>query len=151
VLLIPRKVVDAIDSFRPSERYLVAFRPPKREHARRAGRVRRASTILFDGSNIEFCDEEQVEVMKRGSAAVEITLSPLLDRAAYTKYLPRVMRCIELSSKEGVDVVISSGARRVEELWPPGSIWALGSMIGVSSIAAGWVEVIRRWRPGLRL
>jgi len=151
VLLIPRKVIEDIDSFRPSERYLAAYRPSKKEHARRAGKVRRASTILFDSSNIDLCDEEQIEVMKRGSAAVEITLSPLLEAETLVKYLPRVRRCVELASKEGVEVILSSGARRLEEIWPSGSIWALGHIIGVRSAIASWVEVLRRWRPGLRL
>jgi RNase P/RNase MRP subunit p30 len=151
IVMIPRKVVDDIRIFKPSERYLVAYRPSNKDHARRAGKVRKASTILFENGNVELCDEEQIEVMKGGSAAIELLLSPLLDSGTLPRYLFRMRRCIELAYREGVDIVISSGARSLEELWSSGSIVALGSMVGVKVIAYNWVEVLRRWRPGLHL
>ncbi|MEM4970961.1 MAG: hypothetical protein QXE01_06880 [Sulfolobales archaeon] len=151
ILMIPRIVTSDIKTFKPSRSYLVAYKPSKKEHARRAGKVKRASTILFDGNNIELCDEEQVEVMKRGSAALEFLLRPLLDNNTLPKYLSMMKRCIELAYREGIDIVISSGAKSIEELWSPGAIWVLGSMIGFRDIASNWVEVLRRWRPGLHL
>jgi RNase P/RNase MRP subunit p30 len=151
ILMIPRIVINDIKNFKPSESYLVAYKPSKKEHARRAGKVKRVSTILFDENNIELCDEEQVEVMKRGSAALELLLRPLLDSNTLPKYLFMMRRCLELAYKEGIDILISSGARSLDELWPPGTIWALGSMIGFRGIASNWIEVLRRWRPGLHL
>jgi RNase P/RNase MRP subunit p30 len=151
ILMIPRIVINDINNFKPSESYLVAYKPSKKEHARRAGKVKRVSTILFDENNIELCDEEQVEVMKRGSAALELLLRPLLDSNTLPKYLFMMRRCLELAYKEGIDILISSGARSLDELWPPGTIWALGSMIGFRGISSNWIEVLRRWRPGLHL
>lgn len=153
LLVIPRKLVVDIDLFRPSSNFLVAFKPGKKQDARRAGKVRRASTLLFDESNIDLCDEEQIEVMRRGSAAIEILISALLNNKALPRFFSRVSRCVKLAAEEGIDILFSSGARELAEAWAPGSIRILCSMIDrrLGNIAFSWVEVVRRWRPGLNI
>jgi hypothetical protein len=153
LLIIPRKVVREISLFRPSSGFLVAFRPSAKSDARRAGKVRRTSTLLFDHNNIDLCDEEQIEVMRRGSSAIEIVISALLDNKIMPRFLSKIIRCVRLAAKEGIDVVFSSGARDPAEIWAPGSIRILYALIDRQFInmAFGWVEVVRRWRPGLNL
>lgn len=151
--IIPRRIVEEIGLFRPSNELLTAFKPRTRSDARRAGKVKRVSTLLFDENNIDLCDEEQIEVMRRSSAAIEVVIRALLDNKIMPRFLPKISKCVRLAVKEGVDVVISSGARELIEAWAPGSIRALCSLIDrrFANIAFGWVEVVRRWRPGLNL
>ncbi len=153
LLVIPRKLVVDIDLFKPSSNFLVAFKPSKKQDARRAGKVRRASTLLFDENNIDLCDEEQIEVMRGGSAAIEIMISALLNTKALPRFLSRVGRCVKLAAEEGIDIVISSGARELAEAWAPGSIRILCYMIDrrLGNMTFSWVEVVRRWRPGLNI
>lgn len=151
--IIPRIVVSDIDLFRPSRKVLVAFKPGSREHARRAGKARGVSTILFDRDNIDICDEEQIEVMRRSSTSLEFVISPLLDSNSMPRFLNRMEKCVKRAIREGVDVIIASGARGVEEIWAPGSIRSLCSLISIDHriILYSWVEVVRRWNPGLKL
>jgi len=151
--IIPRVVVSDIDLFRPSRKVLVAFKPRSKEHARRAGKAKGVSTILFDRDNIDICDDEQIEVMRRSSTSLEVVISPLLDNNSMPRFLNRMEKCIKRAIREGVDVIIASGAREVEEIWAPGSIRSLCGLISIDhwNIIYSWVEVIRRWNPGLKL
>ena len=153
LVIIPRKVVREISLFRPSSGFLIAFRPNAKSDARRAGKVRKASTLLFDHNNIDLCDEEQIEVMRRGSPAIEIVISALLDNKIMPRFLSKISKCVRLATREGIDVVFSSGARDLAEIWAPGSIRALYALIDrrLINMVFGWVEVVRRWRPGLNL
>lgn len=152
LVVVPRRIVNDIDLFRPGSSFLAGIKPASRDHARRACKARTASTIVFDEQNVDLCDEEHAEVSGGSPAATEILIRPLLSRGEeFWRFLFRARKCAELVSRKGGDLVLSSGSRRPEEIWSPASLGLLASLIlkDPAPLLGGWAEVLRRWKPGL--
>lgn len=151
LIIVKRRFLEDIDKVFPSREYLVAFKPRDVESARRAGRIDHPISIVFDEENIDLCTREQLVVMRGKRVFIEILARAVL----YDEYLPRFMRyaktCIRRALVEGIDVVLSSGARNLEEAFSPGAFRVLERYLtGIrGSLTYSWFRVLEKWREDL--
>ncbi len=151
IIIIRRKLFDDIDRVFPSKDYLIGFIPRDKESARRAGKINSVISVIFDEENIEFCTKEQISVMRGKNSFIEILARSILNNDYYPRFMRHAMRCVRRAVLEGIDVVLSSGARDLEELFSPGAFRVIErSMIGLrGSLTYSWFRVIERWRNDL--
>ncbi|MGC9148727.1 MAG: hypothetical protein ACP5GI_04730 [Sulfolobales archaeon] len=150
-LIIKRKIYDDIDRVYPSKDYLVGFVPRDKDSARRAGKINGVISIVFDEENIEFCTREQITVMIRKNVFIEVLARSILDDRYYPKFMKYATSCIRGAILEGIDVILSSGARGVEELFSPGAFRVIERYITNlrGSLTYSWYRVLEKWRSDL--
>lgn len=146
-VVVPRVYIEDIERLAPSREGLVSFRPRDKISMRRGGKVGSVMTIVIDEENSEYCTEEQIEVMRGGPVALEILARPLIYDDVFPRYLRHIKTCVRRALSSGVDVVLSSGARRLEELFPPGGFRLVERFLtGLrGSLTYSWYTVLERW------
>ncbi|MEZ0290557.1 MAG: hypothetical protein ABWJ42_05655 [Sulfolobales archaeon] len=150
--IIRRVIIDDIDRLREEKNYLIAFKPRDKESARRAGKVESFSlTILIDEDTIEYCTREQIEVMRGKSTSLEILARAILDDRKAPRYLRHLGACVKYAVKNGVDIIISSGSRTSEEIFPPRSFRVVERyLIGIRGVLTySWFHVLEKWNKNL--
>ena len=150
-VIIKRKIYDDIDRVYPSKEYLVGFIPRDKDSARRAGKINAVISIIFDEENIEFCTREQISVMIGKNVFIEILARSILDDKYYPRFMRYATSCIRRAVSEGIDVVLSSGARSFEEVFSPGALRVIERYITNlrGSLTYSWYRVLERWRIDL--
>lgn len=147
LITIKRLYIEDADQISHKIKDLIVFRPLDKNSMRRGGKIRLTFTILIDEENYEYCSDEQIEAMRGGSASLEILARPLLDEELFPRYIRYIKYCVRKALINGVDVILSSGARRFEELFSPGSMRFLERYItGVrGSLTYSWYTLLERW------
>ncbi|MEM4484953.1 MAG: hypothetical protein QW366_01225 [Sulfolobales archaeon] len=151
-MVIRRSIIDDIDRVRPRRNNLIAFKPSDKESARRAGKISSFPfTIILDEDSIEYCTREQIEIMRGGRASLEILARVILQDSEISRYLRILKPCVRYAIKNGIDVILSSGSRVSEEVFPPRSFRILERyLVGLRGVLTySWYHLLEKWNKDL--
>jgi len=107
--------------------FIISVTPLSIEASRFAARDGRVDTVVLAPESIRYIDKTEITMLKRFSKPLEIPINILMSQPPSIKAM--ILRRIDLALKYSVPIILSSGAEKWNEILPPISFIALGSII----------------------